>query len=195
MPRAHGLRYTVCQMPLVGVYQQPISPRFQYCLPRVCAVGIVRHAQAQVVVAFLQRQRDVQGKRAVSAHMMPHMGAVDIHIAGIVHRAKAQQNTLPLHVRGHAERSAVPQDGVDFIPAQAAFLALIAERHHNGQRQLPAVLPALGQAAVIIVKSKLPRAVQVVESVARKVRARMLRTGDGDSCRHMLLLQGAGDAP
>ena len=34
--------HTLCQMPEEGVYQQPMSPRFQYCLPR----GRVLHGRS-----------------------------------------------------------------------------------------------------------------------------------------------------
>ena len=149
----------------------------------LAAIGLVLHPQAQVVLALLQQGGDIKAKGGIAAAVGARHQAVYVHLGFKIHRAKAQEDAPAPHIRGHGETAAIPQIGVDgFIP-DAAFLALIAERHQDAAAQIISrLIPGLRFTPVCIVKRESPGAVEVMKRIAYKIRSWMFRPWDDAHC-------------
>ena len=92
--------------------------------PRLCAgVGGVLHRHPQAVAAgAVELLRDIQRKRPVAAPVSAHQMAIDLHRAGIVHRAEVQQH--PAALPGRRSKPAVivqPLAGLQSAPHPGSF--------------------------------------------------------------------------
>ena len=87
-----GSSQTVCQMPLVGVYQMPLGLRT--CLPRGWVPASVG-SQAVTINSFgagwLERVGNVEAERVVAAPVLADFLAVDPDRGLEIHRAEMQQ--------------------------------------------------------------------------------------------------------
>ena len=107
--------------------------------------------------------------------MVSGLVSVDIHAAGIVHRAKAQQDPLFPHVLRKNKGPLVPDHRMDGVRrSDAAQLGLICKGNHDlSIQRLSGHLPAFREADIFIVKGKRPGPVQVHPVFPHEVRSRV----------------------
>ena len=105
--------------------------------------------------------------------------AVHPYLCGVVDCAEVQQPPRR-PVRRRVKGTPIPDDLVHFLTADSAQLTLIGERNDNGAIEggVGSVVPFFGLSGVLVVKGKLPGAVEVLPRLAHKLWARVLRAWD-----------------
>ena len=129
----------------------------------VAVVGLHRHYALVARLYALFGQVDGYGQ--ISAQMLFHFSAVDIHLLLAHNGLKVQRDVLALHVGRHGEMLAIP--GNALIVAASACLGRLESYAVRGAHHLPTAVVKVGSSGTLgVAKMKAPALVEVVDNAS-----------------------------